>query len=762
MATDTKTQGPSRLQRVSDAVESGVEAPAAAAAPATGIDLPEIDPSTVGVVFVHGIGEQVRAEILLGWSGAIVQALGDWAASRPPAPDGIRDWSADRVVRSEIDFESSALPLVTVRVPGTTEGTQTFTPQTWVMTEARWAQDVRPPTLETMIDWCGPRGVVAAVVGRIVVQGMKSSAREQALAAGGAAAVASPSPAAAPARPTHQFERALAEMGLSTFISVVVTAGLLGYAVLRAVAGIIPWKPLHDALDRITLDQFLTTWWGDVYVLLDDPVQAANIRGQVARSIRALRAFGCHRIVVVAHSGGTIVSFMALSDPALTESADSLVTHGQAIQMAREIYRSEGESPSSPARRLALGTRLRGVSRWRDFHGTHDPAPSGSLAEAEPGASPPGTDFVDSEVWNRMSIAADHGGYLGNDEEFVEGLMEEIETAGRPGAASRFTGGSADRVLRRHQRVYILALWNRLMFVLPLIAIMAAFLLPSTGLIPALRDAAGTIATFVPGSSELIAAIARALPGPGNHDVLVVSAGVIATFYLFAIAKAIIPIGRTTMWSGARRWFFFFLDFGVFMTGVAVAWFVRASLSGDPLAAFRDLIGRLVDDPSVFGALVAGTIVVVVLGVSPLRHAASRLGGEHLRTTRFGVLLLATGLIGLAAYGLVVDANIRMVVSATVVALLPFQVLGRIGTWRWERWDDAERAVARRRSADPYRRRWIWVQFLTLGALGALVSVGIAIGVADLLVLAGQVVAALLAIFVVTDVAGRRETAGAG
>jgi hypothetical protein len=550
-------------------------------------------------------------------------------------------------------------------------------------------------------------------------------------------------------------------MGLSTFISVVVTAGLLGYAVLRAVAGIIPWKPLHDALDRITLDQFLTTWWGDVYVLLDDPVQAANIRGQVARSIRALRAFGCHRIVVVAHSGGTIVSYMTLSDPALTESADTLVTHGQAIQMAREIYRSEGESPSSPARRLALGTRLRGVTRWRDLHGTHDPAPSGSLAEAEPGKAPPGTDFCDTEVWNRMSIAADHGSYLANDEEFVEGLLQEIETAGRPGAASRFLLGADERILRRHQRVYILALWNRLMFVLPLIAIMAAFLLPSTGLIPALRDAAGAIVTFVPGSSELIGAIARAVPGPGNHDLLVVSAGVVATFYLFAIAKAVLPIGRTAIWTGGRRWFFFFLDFGVFMSGVAVAWFVRASVSGDPLAAFRDLIGRLVGDPSVAGALVACAIVVVILGVSPLRHAVSGAGGAHLRTTRFGVLLVALGLLGLAAYGVVVDANIRMVVSATVIALLPFQILGKIGTWRWERWDDAERAVARQRRPDAYRRRWIWVQFLSLGAIGALVAAGIAIGMSDLLVLAGQVVAAMLAVFVVTDVAGRKETGAA-
>src|SRR5207247_8536051 len=131
-------------------------------------------------------------------------------------------------------------------------------------------REVEPPSRETMIDWCGPRGVVATVVNRIVERALASDEVEKSTAGDSRFAAT-----------TKSASRALAEMGLSAFVSVIVTFGLLGYAVVRALASFIPYKPIQDMLARISLDTFLTTWWGDVYVLLDDPVQAANIRGQV-------------------------------------------------------------------------------------------------------------------------------------------------------------------------------------------------------------------------------------------------------------------------------------------------------------------------------------------------------------------------------------------------------------------------------------------------------------------------------------------------
>ncbi len=762
-----RNQGPSLLQRTADALDAGA-ASGTAPSGAPAADLPEIDPSTTGVVFVHGIGEQVRAEILLGWSRPIVQAVADWATSRPPEPDGTRTWSSDRVVRSQIDFDGTGMPLVTIRVPGTTEEAGPFPPQTWVMTEARWAQDVQPPTLATMIDWCGPRGVVAAVVDRIVERSMASESRVKAARNSQGSDESAPVGrsrlagrlAAATAEPRTSAGRAAAEMGLSAVVSVVVTFGLLGYALVRTVARVVPYRPLQDALARLSLDTFLTASWGDVYVLLDDPVQAANIRGQVAKTIQALRAFGCGRVVVVAHSGGAIISYMALSDPALSESADTLVTHGQAIEMGRMIHHAEGDIATSPGVRIERGRPLR-IARWRDFHATHDPASAGRLEEANPATPPaPGIDFEDTETWNRMSIVEDHTTYFSNDEEFVDELLSEIETAGRPGAPSRFAPDRDSRIERRQQRVFILALWRRLMFVVPLMAIMTAFLTPSGGLIPELRDAARSVVTFVPGSSDLISALHQLLPPPGADWFVTAAASLFAVLYMLAIVQAILPIGRSEIWSGWRKGVFVFLDAGVFFVGLGLALGVRALEANDPVRGISTFAARLGDIPLRNGFLIVAAIFLV-LAVPSLRRGFDTVGRALPIPTRLAIVLGAVGIGFVAAGGLIVDANIRKVVAATVVAVALYQVLARIGAWRWAAWDESERSIARRRSAVMFRRRTIWLEFLLLGSVAIAIGGAIGLGRADVLGESGVVLAVLLAGFVLGDVVGRNPAPAA-
>ena len=725
MTLEIPRQGPSSLQRASDAAAKVIDDPTVTAASPDPEKFPELDRTTVGVVFVHGIGQQGRAEIVLDWSAPIVRAVADWASSRPDTggPDDGHQWNADRVVRSEVDFEGTDLPLVTVRVPGTTEGTVHYEPRTWVMTEARWAEQVRPPSLETMIDWCGPRGVVATVVGRIIAHTMRGQSDRR---------------------------KAAAAMGMSTFISVAVSLGLIAYALLKTVAGIIPYKPLQDAIARIQLDSFLTTWWGDVYLLLDDPVQAANIRGQVNKTIRALRTYGCKRIVVVAHSGGTIVSYMALSDPAATEKADTLITHGEAIEMGRYIHATEGSPATSPGAQIAPGKLLRGVSRWHDFYGTHDPAPSGRLSEA----ATPGPIFRDTEVWNRMSIAQDHGEYFSNDEEFVNGILCEIDTVGHPGATSRFAGGATEWVKRRHQRVYVLALWVRLMFVLPLVAIMGAFFVPTTGLIPQMRDAAYQAVKRLPGSTELGTAIHDILPAPGNGLAVNAAITLLTVFAIFAIFQAILPIGRSDLWSGPRRLFFLSLDAGLFFAAIALAVIVRLINGGNVVTVIGEMLARL-GDPPIAVAIGISIVVFLALAWSPVRASIAGFGEGHQTTVRTSILILTLAIIAILAYGFLVDRGMRMMVVGIVVALLVYQVLGRIGAWRWRIWDADERSAARRRAA-PVRRLQIWVEFLSLGAIAVAFAASITSGWVQILYGATIAVGFAVFVFIVLDVIERR------
>src|SRR6266542_4343208 len=270
-------------------------------------------PNSVGIVFVHGIGSQRPDEFLLQWTEPLLRALEAWKSIAPPGslvPPAAS--SIDSVNRAEMDFAGETTPMITITVPGLRDASseEARLPQTWVATEAWWAAAVEPPSLQAMIDWCGRRGVVARIVNAILLSGDYSE---------------------------NAFRR-LGQLGLGLFVSTLTSFVLLSWAALRGLAALVPIAALQDAIAAKQLETFLTTWWGDVRVLLGDPAQSANIRGRLIRTIRALRYHGCARIVVIGHSGGTIVTTMALSDPAFDDvEVDTFISHGEAINLGLTV-----------------------------------------------------------------------------------------------------------------------------------------------------------------------------------------------------------------------------------------------------------------------------------------------------------------------------------------------------------------------------------------------------------------------------------------
>ena len=59
---------------------------------------------------------------------------------------------------------------------------------------------------------------------------------------------------------------------------------LAGYDLLRR----IPIPAVRDFAVRRMIDSFLVDWFGDLPVLLDEPVQSANVRAWLGRSIQRL------------------------------------------------------------------------------------------------------------------------------------------------------------------------------------------------------------------------------------------------------------------------------------------------------------------------------------------------------------------------------------------------------------------------------------------------------------------------------------------
>ncbi len=416
---------------------------------------PDEDVLRVGIVFVHGIGSQRPGETLLDWSRPLIKLLTEWRTARGLPPDP--------VVTSDIDFSGATQPTIELDIPAGPVGSGGATvadAQRWILTEAWWASRVQPPSLGSMTRWLRDDfGRVVAGIRAGYLERARSRDRRRALlrrtqvhAQLAGSGLDTPRWAWIDALDRFQAWVLSLAVGVAWVLG---AALLLPYAALRA----IPIKSLRDAAALRQLDTFLVDWLGDMRLLLHDPAQAANIRHRLADAIADLVARGCGPVVVIAHSGGAVVSFTALTDAGLGPlPVTKLVTLGQGLNLAWRL--EDAWRGLAPGDRLIPGLADADRSfRWVDFWASYDPAPGGPLA------SPPGAGAHPAEVAvrNRMSLLEDHGTYWENDEEFLIPLLRQLDTPDGPPSRSRFFRDRASeliRVERRRQRVGILAAWR--------------------------------------------------------------------------------------------------------------------------------------------------------------------------------------------------------------------------------------------------------------------------------------------------------------
>ena len=389
-------------------------------------DTPDRDPNAIGVVFVHGVGSQRPGEWLLEACRPFLRLIGAWRATT----EGVEP-ANDPTTTANIDFSGASRPFVVAQVPATAD----HPAQTWHMTEAWWAARVSPPSVAQMFRWLVPWEIKRLIGG--ILSGFGSE--------GG-------------------FFRLVDIVFLPLFLipmTVLIILAFILFRVLRA----IPWKPLQDFAAIRAIDSFLVDWFGDMRILLTDRVQAANIRARVAEAIGDCVDAGCGTIVVIGHSGGTIVGYMTLADEAYSSlPVSTFVTHGQALTLAwRLAHFGEPEVADHHPDRLYAGDRLsadltklafRSGLRWYDFWATHDPAPAGGFPTGPHPTRPEDTGGRSTRVFNRMSVRNDHGGYWENDEEFVLPVARLIDQspAGAPTVSRFFPESSATRRPEHRER----------------------------------------------------------------------------------------------------------------------------------------------------------------------------------------------------------------------------------------------------------------------------------------------------------------------
>lgn len=459
---------------------------------------------SIGVVFVHGIGTQPPRETLLNWANPIVEMLAEWRREFDEHTQPDRRIGEDPVIDAavETDEDGGERAWVRVQIPSTDEA---HPASSWLLTEAHWAGQVRAPAFGQALRYL--RGHVAAIIKGIADgYGLRETSRKTRIAK---LIEEEPEPR------SERIESEIAEIRRSdslrwrwidwldqvwqyrivrkllqwggTGLTVIV---LVIYAPLRAV----PIKAIRERAELATLDAQLVGAFGDLPVLLDDPVQAAIVRRRLADAIRWVRAHGCDDVVVVAHSGGAIVSYATLLDDTYQDlPVAKLVTLGQGLSLGWRLKGASGPLLAGNQIRGDLGAARPGL-RWVDFWATYDPAPAGKLKPIDgsplnavervlPGELDSPIQVESRPVTNYMHLGLDHDGYWRNDEGFLVPLLRHIDDPTGDGSGSRFYRSALDRAVRierRRRRVGLLLGWRWLALAVAVAAVALSIAAPVT------------------------------------------------------------------------------------------------------------------------------------------------------------------------------------------------------------------------------------------------------------------------------------------
>jgi hypothetical protein len=511
----------------------------------TGDGLAEDDLSRTGVIFVHGIGVRSRGDAFFDWARPIVDVLASLRHEHDEEHPGDAIGSSSVTSASVSDPDQPWLELSIPALGGRLRSR-------WLLTEAYWAGDVPQLSFLDSIRFLQPR-IPGILRGIERGYGARQDRRWQRLRRLLQENQANPDPLV-----QARVDELRRSFSVRWTVIDRLDAGRTRIALALALIVIAPLRTIPiEAIRRravsAIIDSLLIDWLPELPVILRDQAQAAAARTRLLERAAWLKSNGCRDIVLVAHSGGAILSYAALLGT--TQSAlpiSKLITFGQALGIA---WRLEAESGD-----WVPGNPLRGDLRehrpdliWADVWASDDPAAAGELHEVDGcpliavgwlGDRPDdGRIHVQSRpATNLMDIGQDHDAYWSNDEDFVIPLIRHLDDPTGDGSASRFYRNSLDRMVRserRRRRVLLLLAWRWAAVISAIASLIVAFVGPV--------DLATT--------GDTVAAIWARLPGHELISVPIDSIGGIVTILLSAVgltevANEISTIGPVLLGAG--------------------------------------------------------------------------------------------------------------------------------------------------------------------------------------------------------------------
>lgn len=277
-------------------------------------DLPEeAARAELGVLFVHGIGEQARGETLIQFGEPVLDWVRDWVRVRGEPDRYIAAPLSARIREPLADHGAPAHAEVLVGEikDGVTQGQQ------WLFAEAWWGAQVLPPSIAEFTTWLLSRGgwTLLLHMHQVWVR-----------------------PLAGIRQPRWVYVGRVVASGFMITLLWLVASGLMNLLLLLcALVAVVPIGRLRGIVYAVL--RALAGVIGDAYLLIRSPTQAAAFEQTVTQALRWVRDRACS-VVVVAHSQGAAIAHAALRLDTQTR-VDGFVTVGAGIVKLEALKRFE-------------------------------------------------------------------------------------------------------------------------------------------------------------------------------------------------------------------------------------------------------------------------------------------------------------------------------------------------------------------------------------------------------------------------------------
>ena len=312
-------------------------------------------PKRLGILFVHGMGEQERGDTITQMGDALTEWLRRWIKVDPTKDlvireATLRDTPQATAPATDLPNDTAAQRVTGPAAHATVEIIDKADParnQQWLLAESWWADAFRQATFGELVVWAisvGPWLIASQRQG--VVRRVWEADPPFAIGIIGQAIL--------------WVLKLATTIGLY-LIAVVIAGVITPLAIVLLLVGLLPIPVLSGFARAIAHN--LAGSFGDLLVLVRSPIRFAAMAERVRRDL-VVMGEECETVMVVAHSQGSAVAWHALRRMAQQDETlpkvGIFVTFGQALRKLKSLYRvqEQGGARQGRATLLALVSTL--------------------------------------------------------------------------------------------------------------------------------------------------------------------------------------------------------------------------------------------------------------------------------------------------------------------------------------------------------------------------------------------------------------------